>query len=217
VSEKGDICVNTLKKDWNPAKWSLSHILSVIRCLLIIPFPESSLNEEAGKLFMDDYQEYVRMAKMMTKIHAKQQKSVAKEIESIENDNTYANDSYENRDEEEAKDGFIGVASRFHFKKNSNLDASMEEEKEPLQNLNCNYNMNNHNQIYAGVDKSLGNESCNNSILMRDQDYFTGEMEKEQSMDIKSFQQPAKGVLSGSSLFGAKAVPCNKKKKMRRI
>ena len=62
--------MNTLKRDWNPAKWSLGHILGVIRCLLIIPFPESSLNEEAGKLFMDDYEEYARMARMMTKIHA---------------------------------------------------------------------------------------------------------------------------------------------------
>lgn len=23
VSENGEICVNTLKKDWNPKKWSL--------------------------------------------------------------------------------------------------------------------------------------------------------------------------------------------------
>jgi ubiquitin-protein ligase len=45
----GDICVNTLKKDWNPAKWSLLNILEVIKCLLIVPFPESSLNEEAGR------------------------------------------------------------------------------------------------------------------------------------------------------------------------
>lgn len=27
VSEKGEICVNTLKKDWNPAAWSLYNIL----------------------------------------------------------------------------------------------------------------------------------------------------------------------------------------------
>jgi ubiquitin-conjugating enzyme E2 S len=45
----GEICVNTLKKDWNPAQWSLSHIFEVIKCLLIVPFPESSLNEEAGR------------------------------------------------------------------------------------------------------------------------------------------------------------------------
>lgn len=45
----GEICVNTLKRDWNPAKWSLAHIFGIIRCLLIVPFPESSLNEEAGR------------------------------------------------------------------------------------------------------------------------------------------------------------------------
>lgn len=45
VSEKGEICVNTLKKDWNPTAWSLSNILEVIKCLLIVPFPESALNE----------------------------------------------------------------------------------------------------------------------------------------------------------------------------
>lgn len=27
----------------------------VIKCLLIVPFPESALNEEAGKMFMEDY------------------------------------------------------------------------------------------------------------------------------------------------------------------
>lgn len=85
VALNGDICVNTLKKDWDATKWSLSHILGVIRCLLIIPFPESSLNEEAGRLFMDDYQEYARMAKLMTKIHAMQSKK--KEVETNENAN----------------------------------------------------------------------------------------------------------------------------------
>jgi len=49
VSSNGDICVNTLKKDWND-KVTLCHILAVIRCLLIVPFPESSLNDEAGKV-----------------------------------------------------------------------------------------------------------------------------------------------------------------------
>jgi ubiquitin-conjugating enzyme E2 S len=30
ISEKGEICVNTLKKDWNPKGWSLYHVLEVI-------------------------------------------------------------------------------------------------------------------------------------------------------------------------------------------
>ncbi len=39
-------------------QWNLSHIFEVIKCLLIIPFPESSLNEEAGKQFMESYEEF---------------------------------------------------------------------------------------------------------------------------------------------------------------
>lgn len=69
VSNTGDICVNTLKKDWNP-DLTLKHVLQVIRCLLIVPFPESSLNDEAGKLFMDSYEEYSRRARIMTEVHA---------------------------------------------------------------------------------------------------------------------------------------------------
>lgn len=69
VSAGGDICVNTLKKDWN-SDLTIKHVLQVIRCLLIVPFPESSLNDEAGKLFMDSYEEYSRRARIMTEVHA---------------------------------------------------------------------------------------------------------------------------------------------------
>ena len=69
VSKSGDICVNTLKKDWNE-KLGLRHVLLTIRCLLIQPNPESALNEEAGKLLLEDYEEYSKQAKLMTQIHA---------------------------------------------------------------------------------------------------------------------------------------------------
>lgn len=49
----------------------MSHVLSVIRCLLIIPFPESSLNDEAGKLFMDSYDEYSKRARLMADVHGR--------------------------------------------------------------------------------------------------------------------------------------------------
>jgi ubiquitin-conjugating enzyme E2 S len=109
VAKNGEICVNTLKKDWkadcklrsravpDPAlsprhprslpspraracgcrdAWLTcerdggSHILMVVRCLLIEPNPESALNEEAGRMFMEDYEEYSKRARLMTKIHA---------------------------------------------------------------------------------------------------------------------------------------------------
>eukprot|EP01031_Cornospumella_fuschlensis_P025165 gene25165-30391_t len=69
VSPAGEICVNTLKKDWNSSV-TLKHILQVIRCLLIVPFPESSLNEEAGKQFMESYEDFVARARIMTDVHA---------------------------------------------------------------------------------------------------------------------------------------------------
>jgi len=62
--------VNTLKKDWT-AETTLSHVMAVIRCLLIVPFPESSLNDEAGKLFMESYEEYSKRARLMADVHGR--------------------------------------------------------------------------------------------------------------------------------------------------
>jgi len=70
IAPTGEVCVNTLKRDWQPTNWSIPNILQVIRCLLIVPFPESALNEEAGKLFMESYEEYADHARMMTQVHA---------------------------------------------------------------------------------------------------------------------------------------------------
>jgi len=72
----GAICVNTLKKDWTPDT-SFPHVLSVIRCLLIYPFPESSLNDEAGKLFMESYDEYSKRAQLMADVHGRPHSSGA--------------------------------------------------------------------------------------------------------------------------------------------
>lgn len=70
VSKMGEICVNTLKRDWK-AEHGLLHVLLVIRCLLIVPNPESALNEEAGKLLLEDYAAYEKRAKLWTRLHAK--------------------------------------------------------------------------------------------------------------------------------------------------
>lgn len=41
-----------------------------IKCLLIVPNAESALNEEAGKMLLERYDDYSQRAKMMTEIHA---------------------------------------------------------------------------------------------------------------------------------------------------
>ncbi len=69
VSKFGEVCVNVLKQDWNPSL-NISHVLSTIRCLLIEPNAESALNDDAGKLILEDYAQYVQRARVMTNIHA---------------------------------------------------------------------------------------------------------------------------------------------------
>lgn len=66
----GAICVNTLKRDWK-AEHTLKHCLAVIRCLLLQPFPDSALNEDAGKLFMESYDEYYKRAQLHADVHGR--------------------------------------------------------------------------------------------------------------------------------------------------
>lgn len=74
VGARGEICVNTLKRDWK-SDLGLKHVLLTIKCLLIVPNPESALNEEAGKLLLERYDDYCTRAKIYTEIHAKPKNS----------------------------------------------------------------------------------------------------------------------------------------------
>jgi ubiquitin-conjugating enzyme E2 S len=65
----GAVCVDTLKRDWEP-KLSLRDVLITISCLLIHPNPDSALNSAAGALLQDDYEAFAHHAKLMASIHA---------------------------------------------------------------------------------------------------------------------------------------------------
>jgi ubiquitin-conjugating enzyme E2 S len=69
VSSAGEICVNTLKKDWQPT-FGIEHILVTVKCLLIYPNPESALDEDAGRALLEDYEQYCMRARTMTSVHA---------------------------------------------------------------------------------------------------------------------------------------------------
>jgi len=69
VSSAGEICVNTLKKDWK-STYGIGHILVTVKCLLIYPNPESALDEEAGRLLLENYDDYFSRAKLITSVHA---------------------------------------------------------------------------------------------------------------------------------------------------
>lgn len=61
--------MNTLKKDWK-SSYGIGHILVTVKCLLIYPNPESALDEEAGKLLLEDYESYCARARLITSVHA---------------------------------------------------------------------------------------------------------------------------------------------------
>ncbi|KNC48762.1 ubiquitin carrier protein [Thecamonas trahens ATCC 50062] len=67
--ETGEICLNILKKDWKP-DLGLRDVLLTIKSLMIFPNPESALNETAGKLMLEAFDEYASRARLMTSIHA---------------------------------------------------------------------------------------------------------------------------------------------------
>lgn len=69
AEESGAVCLETLKRDWDP-KLTLKDILVTISCLLIQPNPDSALNQKAGALIQDDYTSFSRQARLMTRIHA---------------------------------------------------------------------------------------------------------------------------------------------------
>ena len=69
VSSSGEICVNTLKKDWKPT-YGIEHILITIKCLLIYPNAESALDEDAGRELLENYESYFARAKLITSVHA---------------------------------------------------------------------------------------------------------------------------------------------------
>ena len=68
--------MNVLKKDWKP-DLGLRHVLVVVRCLLVEPFAESALNEEAGRLLLEDYGAFAARARLMTGVHASSGPSAA--------------------------------------------------------------------------------------------------------------------------------------------
>ncbi|KAG6870114.1 hypothetical protein C0992_000994, partial [Termitomyces sp. T32_za158] len=55
--------------DWK-STYGIEHILVTVKCLLIYPNPESALDEEAGKLLLENYQSYCDRAKLITSVHA---------------------------------------------------------------------------------------------------------------------------------------------------
>jgi ubiquitin-conjugating enzyme E2 S len=103
ASETGEICVNTLKRDWK-SDYGLKKILVAVRSLLIVPNPDSALNEEAGKLLLQSYDDFAKRAKIFAQIHAKSVGHLHKSEEEEEDDNIDLTQEDEEPDEDDANE-----------------------------------------------------------------------------------------------------------------
>ena len=194
VSEKGEICVNTLKRDWNPKQWSLYNLFEVIKCLLIVPFPQSSLNEEAGKMFMDNYDEYFRVAKMLTDIHAKK-KTVQKDNDE---GNKEKSDKLQNKDNNE--DISDNTSNNIFDNKDNNLESKIIEGKKSEENCDndiegedVEMKINNFSEKKIGKNKSAKKEeNIDNEIEIS---------EEKDKMNISFLNEFSNGEINNNSYW----------------
>ena len=204
VSEKGEICVNTLKRDWNPKQWSLYNLFEVIKCLLIVPFPQSSLNEEAGKMFMDNYDEYFKVAKMLTEIHAKK-----KETKKEESNNDDDKDKDKEKDEIDEKDNEdTEMVFDFSSQKEKNSDKPenkaevnefiVNEKIETKDSMNCsfikdNFNGDNSYSLFGNNNKI----NYNNQVFNFDNnDNYLDNFSITRSKTIRFGERPKFSILN---------------------
>ena len=54
-----------------PHCFIFNFLFQTIKCLLIVPNPESALNEEAGKMLLERYEDYCSRAKLFTELYAR--------------------------------------------------------------------------------------------------------------------------------------------------
>ena len=226
ISEKGEICVNTLKKDWNPSQWNLYNLFEVIKCLLIVPFPQSALNEEAGKLFMENYDEYFKIAKMYTNIYA------MKNNNNVINNNFNSNEIRDNNDDIEMEDkcvkennlmlNDISIYSQSEMKINRNmmdndinLDIIRRRSEIPRSNYNLNnlnYNCNINNNLCDNETKKINNNNfiynnncANNNININNNNIFSN----YQNINNQCFSSKEKPNLSFLPLMQANQIKNN--------
>lgn len=141
VGRNGEICVNTLKKDWNQ-DLGIKHILLTIKCLLIVPNPESALNEEAGKMLLEHYEDYCKRAKMLTEIHAPKSKATEREGDCLQPSSSSVTTIGNNINSNNSNNNNIGPSNTNIFDKTAPPSASANKsitgsQKQPLDGIFC--------------------------------------------------------------------------------
>jgi len=147
AEETGAVCLETLKRDWDP-KLTLKDILITISCLLIQPNPDSALNQKAGALIQEDYDAFARQARLMTRIHA----PVSEHLQPLAQE-------ARRRGEEDA-----GQSSGPQRGLHANPDKDILKENQPAQGAEC-LKAENRRRL----KRSLADVSSSNEILQEEQ------------------------------------------------
>ena len=143
-----------------------------------MPFAESSLNEESGKLFMDNYQEYYKIAKLYTNIYAVDNNSKIHSNLNIHEMNIFdGKNEVENKKIILANDNFINNENNILSQKNTNdnIDKSLGKKfvkPLPICNndfFNINENSNNFisNNKFSNSDKKESKSNLRTFELFR--------------------------------------------------
>ena len=156
-----------------------------------MPFPESSLNEEAGKLFMEDYDKYFKIASIFSHVHAggkdntnknnNSSGNVGLNIGAGNNINRNIDDNYFNEGEEN---------SNFNFNSNSQTEGFNTPTNLPNNNIyqtdsQFNYNLLRHSRSVCVKPSQFGKPSDNRfSVYRRDSN-------TEMNSEIKTCQKPS--------------------------
>ncbi|EFR01535.1 hypothetical protein MGYG_09054 [Nannizzia gypsea CBS 118893] len=123
----GAVCVDTLKRDWDP-KLTLQDILITISCLLIHPNPDSALNATAGALLQENYESFARQAKLMTSIHAPIPADMRDQVNEAKRDANGADAAVSSESEEpSSSDSALPVQTVFMKRKQQPTPPSLEE------------------------------------------------------------------------------------------
>ena len=101
-----------------------------VKCLLIYPNAESALNEEAGKLLLEQYQDYFSRAKMMTEIHARPSRPPVPGLA-----RTSITGSTSSSASAEGGSGTVAAGKKRAAEKGDALDRKKKEKKKALKRL----------------------------------------------------------------------------------
>lgn len=158
---------------------------------MINPFPESALNQEAGKLFMEEYNEFYKIAKIYTEVHANQNKLLSYNKSNVSNskNNSITKDSFNTPSIEKNNFSkcFKSIDNNFHdldlsskniFSTNNYLAANDLNKRRILfdnssydKNLNLSYNLSQKYTSYSDKEgKTVTNSNKNYTIIKKHKD-----------------------------------------------